>query len=421
MTLKKEECFEMEAHRSHFLPAMSLWKKLVISVVSLILFGGVITYAVYEATKATVTISIDGEEEILVQTHASTVAELMKEQEWNVQEYDQVEPSLDTEIHGNMSITWDQAKQVFVTIQNHEEIVWTTADNVEEFIDELSIEVSEHDFIAPALSEEISDKMNLIYESAFQVELTSDGEQHELWTTSTTVADFLERESVTLGELDRVEPDLETRLGEESEVKVIRVEKVTDVVEESVAFGTVTRKDNELRTGTEKVVQSGENGKVNKHYEVVLEDGEEVSRELVKTETVKEGKDRIVAVGTQPAPTVSRGSSSSSSSAGSSSSGEARSGRTLTVTATAYTAGCSGCSGITATGINLNKNRNMKVIAVDPNVIPLGSRVYVEGYGEAIAGDTGGAIKGNKIDVHVPTKSDAFRWGNRTVKVTILN
>lgn len=96
-------------------------------------------------------------------------------------------------------------------------------------------------------------------------------------------------------------------------------------------------------------------------------------------------------------------------------------GQTITVTATAYTAQCAGCSGITATGINLNQDRNAKVIAVDPNVIPLGSKVYVEGYGEAIAGDTGGAIKGNKIDIHVPTKNDAFNWGVRTVNVTILN
>lgn len=96
-------------------------------------------------------------------------------------------------------------------------------------------------------------------------------------------------------------------------------------------------------------------------------------------------------------------------------------GNTLTVTATAYTAECAGCSGITATGINLNQNRQAKVIAVDPNVIPLGSKVYVEGYGEAIAGDTGGAIKGNKIDIHVPTKKEAYNWGVRTVNITVLN
>ncbi|WP_338751717.1 3D domain-containing protein [Bacillus sp. FJAT-52991] len=92
----------------------------------------------------------------------------------------------------------------------------------------------------------------------------------------------------------------------------------------------------------------------------------------------------------------------------------------LTVRATAYTAYCNGCSGITATGINLRKNPNAKVIAVDPKVIPLGSKVYVEGYGEAIAGDKGGAIKGNKIDVHMPTKKKAYDWGVRTVKVKVL-
>ncbi|WP_058308822.1 3D domain-containing protein [Gracilibacillus massiliensis] len=96
-------------------------------------------------------------------------------------------------------------------------------------------------------------------------------------------------------------------------------------------------------------------------------------------------------------------------------------GETITVSATAYTAKCEGCSGITATGINLLENPNMKLIAVDPNVIPLGTRVHVEGYGEAIAGDTGGAINGNKIDLHVPTKDEAYAWGRRTVDVTILD
>lgn len=96
-------------------------------------------------------------------------------------------------------------------------------------------------------------------------------------------------------------------------------------------------------------------------------------------------------------------------------------GATLTVSATAYTAECYGCSGITATGVNLNNNRNAKVIAVDPDVIPLGTKVYVEGYGEAIAADTGGAINGNKIDLHVPTRSEALDWGVRTVEVTILD
>src|SRR5699024_3673524 len=79
----------------------------------------------------------------------------------------------------------------------------------------------------------------------------------------------------------------------------------------------------------------------------------------------------------------------------------------LMVNATAYTAHCNGCSGVTRTGLNLRKNPNLKVNAVDPRVIKLGTKVHVEGYGYAIAGDTGGAIKGKKIDVFIPNKSRA--------------
>ncbi|WP_026582794.1 LysM peptidoglycan-binding domain-containing protein [Bacillus sp. J33] len=100
---------------------------------------------------------------------------------------------------------------------------------------------------------------------------------------------------------------------------------------------------------------------------------------------------------------------------------EETSQKVFTMEATAYTANCEGCSGITATGINLKENPNQKVISVDPSVIPLGTKVHVEGYGEAIAGDTGGAIKGNKIDIFIPSKEDAVNFGRQTVKVTILD
>jgi 3D (Asp-Asp-Asp) domain-containing protein len=93
--------------------------------------------------------------------------------------------------------------------------------------------------------------------------------------------------------------------------------------------------------------------------------------------------------------------------------------KVLNMTATAYTASCKNCSGITATGLNLKKNPNLKVISVDPKVIPLGTKVYVEGYGYAIAADKGSAVKGNKIDVFIPNQQRALNWGKKTVKVTI--
>lgn len=96
-------------------------------------------------------------------------------------------------------------------------------------------------------------------------------------------------------------------------------------------------------------------------------------------------------------------------------------GKEMSMTATAYTAYCQGCSGVTYTGIDLRSNPNQKVIAVDPNIIPLGSRVWVEGYGEAIAGDIGGAIKGNIIDVFLEDKQEALKWGRKTVTIKILD
>ncbi|MEX0414307.1 cell wall-binding protein EntA [Bacillus sp. C30] len=105
---------------------------------------------------------------------------------------------------------------------------------------------------------------------------------------------------------------------------------------------------------------------------------------------------------------------------------EPSNGRELTVVATAYTAhpsengGTYGGRVLTAMGHDLTANPNMKMIAVDPKVIPLGSKVWVEGYGEAIAGDTGGAIKGNRIDILLGSDSAANKWGRKTVKVKIL-
>lgn len=102
------------------------------------------------------------------------------------------------------------------------------------------------------------------------------------------------------------------------------------------------------------------------------------------------------------------------------------SGKEFYVTATAYTndplenGKQPGEHVYTKMGYDLTANPNMKVIAVDESVIPLGSRVWVEGYGVAIAGDTGGAIKGHKIDVFMPDKAAAAAWGRRTVRVVVL-
>lgn len=118
----------------------------------------------------------------------------------------------------------------------------------------------------------------------------------------------------------------------------------------------------------------------------------------------------------------SSASSSESSSTPESSTGESStpgtgSGRVLQMESTAYSWREAGASNLSATGIDLSKQSN--VVAVDPSVIPLGSLVKVSGYGFAIAGDTGGAIQGNIIDVHFDSVDQCRLWGRRQVTVEI--
>lgn len=95
------------------------------------------------------------------------------------------------------------------------------------------------------------------------------------------------------------------------------------------------------------------------------------------------------------------------------------SGRTMQMESTGYSCAESVNTYFTAMGIDLRQNS--QVVAVDPSVIPLGSMVEVSGYGIAIAGDTGGAIKGNIIDCHFPTVEQCIQWGRRSVTVTVIS
>lgn len=403
--------------------------KYLISIIGFVVALAAIFYAVFEMSKHTVTVSIDGTEEVVLSTHADTVADLFAEEDWDTSQYDVIEPAPSTKINEDTEVLWKQAKEVAVTTDGETETVWTTQEDVKGLLDELSIEYNEHDELEPQVDTAITDNMNVQYDSAFLVTLKSDGEEQEIWTTSTTVADFLDREEIELGDLDRVEPVVEDRLDKESIVQVTRIEKVTDVVEESISYETITKNDDSIDKGKEEIEEEGEEGTLEKTYELVLEDGEEVSRELVKTETTKDQTDRVVAVGTREAAVASKSEeplkeekqeTKIASEQVEAPAEKPKADKSFTMTATAYTASCAGCSGVTATGIDLNSNRNMKVVAVDPSVIPLGSKVHVEGYGTAIAGDTGGAISGNKIDLHVPSQAEAERFGRKQVKVTVV-
>ena len=394
-------------------------KQIAVTVLSLILFVTIISVVLFEGTKESVTLDVNGEQQ-KIKTHAHTVGALLSEQEIEVAEFDVVTPSVNTPVEDGLSIRWEQSQQVAIQVDQDKKSIWTTDNTVEDVLAEAGIEVTEHDVVSPGLQEQLGEDNSISVQKAFEVTLNDGGEEKEVWSTSTTVADFLKRENIHLDDDDRLNRKAEGYLKPGSIVEVVRVEKVTDVVEEPANFVVETRNDPKLLKGREKVVQQGKKGAVSRKFEIVKENGKEVSRKLLAETTITEPQKKIVAVGSKvmvaDASTKSKGVAVSRSNSAAPSEG-----KEFYVTATAYTAHCNGCSGITRTGINLRTNPKVKVIAVDPKIIPLGSKVWVEGYGHAVAGDTGGAIKGMKIDLHVPSKSEAYKFGKRKVKMKIID
>ena len=378
------------------------------SVAVFILATGIIFY---ESTKKTVALSLDGKKQ-MVKTHADTINELLQELDVEVGKEDYLSLAKGTEVSDDLKVVWTPAVEVSLTIDGETTSNWTLSETVGEFLKEEGIQLRAEDKVSESMDEAIEEDMNITIEKAFPIALKVGNEKREIWSTSTTVADFLKSEKVSLNKLDKVSPALSNRLTQESAVTVTRVEKVTDVVEEPISYETIKRTDPSLEKGKEKIITEGQEGLISKTYELTRENGKTISKELVSEKTVQEKVDQVVAIGTkEKKATVTKVSSPSTSSS---------SAEEYHVTATAYTSGCNGCTGKTATGINLRANPNAKVIAVDPSFIPLGTKVYVEGYGYATAADTGGAVSGKKIDVFVPSTADAYSWGVKTVKIKVF-
>ncbi|WP_026908523.1 G5 and 3D domain-containing protein [Paucisalibacillus globulus] len=374
-----------------------------IGIVVLLTFASVM---LFYATQNEIVFT-ENEKDRTIHTHADTVEELLEEVGIKVGVHDALSHELNAEIADGMKIEYKKANKVVVTIDGKEEEYFTVEDTVKDFLNGLNLSVSEHDDVSHQLEEVITDGLTLSITKAYQVMINDGGNEASVWATGGSVNDLLKSNDIQLSAFDKVNPALDQTVSKDTIISIVRVEKKNEEVTDSIAFKTETREDSSLAKGKEQVIAAGEDGTVVKTYEVIYENGEEVNRELVTEEVTKESKNRIVAIGTKEQQNLVTLSDSS--------------GKEFTMTASAFTSDCSGCSGYTATGIDLKANPNIKVIAVDPSIIPLGTKVWVEGYGEAIAGDTGSNISGMRIDIHVPTKADAYKWGVRKVKVKILD
>lgn len=237
------------------------------------------------------------------------------------------------------------------------------------------------------------------------VSIRSNGATRQVRTAQTTVGATLREAGIRLGALDRVTPPADERIRDGITITVVRVREAIEAVKQPTAFGAVRKFDTSLRPGVVRVEREGERGEKVVRYLVRYEDGQPVSRTAVGVEVLKEPVDKVVTIG-------SRG--------GYTSRGTYRTRQVKRMLATAYDPGPQSCgryaSGRTSTGLKAGYG----VVAVDPKVIPLGTDLYIEGYGYAVAGDRGSAIKGNRIDLGFDTYAEAIRFGRKWVTVHVL-
>ena len=223
------------------------------------------------------------------------------------------------------------------------------------------------------------------------VQLMVDGKAMAFRTYTQTVGDMLVERGVTFGNFDRVRPTSDTPLRDRMTVRVIRVS--TSTLEERILVPppVVYVDDPEMDVGTDRILEGGRIGTVVRRYKITYEDGEQVSRDLIFSSELVAPEERVISRGArvilaEPVPIV-----------GFDESLIPPEGRPMEVWLTWYNEVSAG-GNITFTGVPLR----FGLCATDPSVIPLGTRLYVPGYGECLAADTGGAIIGAKVDLGYP-------------------
>lgn len=298
---------------------------------------------------------------------------------------------------GVSSFAW---KQVSIQVDGEKIVTRTFAGNVAQLLTENNITLGAEDIVTPALDAPLTKQMTVQVQRAVPVIIEADGQEKEVLSPpSATVAEVLNKAGIVVNQEDRLAPGANHTIAAGERIKVTRITTEIVTSQEEINYQVKRRSNAQIEKGINQTIQKGQKGLVEKTYRVAYEDGQEISRELLTTKTVKEPVSEIISVGALDV--ASRGGQSF------------RFERVFTATATAYTH----TGNRTKTGVW----PQVGTIAVDPTVIALGTRVYVEGYGFGVAQDVGSAIKGSRIDVFVDSEAAAVRWGVRQVRVYVLS
>ncbi len=280
---------------------------------------------------------------------------------------------------------------------------WTYRTTVGEVLEESGIRLRAKDRVTPSLDTRLETGLRIVVRRSFGVTLVADGKKRAMTTASATVEELLGEAGIRLRPRDRVYPVMDAVLRPGAAVRVVRIETRIVSREERVPYARLSRPDATLPRGMTRVAQQGRPGVRLRRVAVTMADGAVIERQLLSEALLQPPQDRIMQVGTRRMFATR---------------GEFAGKEIVHMEATAYAPWHGrGVDGTTAIGLRAGYG----VVAVDPRVIPLRSRLFIEGYGRAVAGDTGGAIKGHRIDLGFNTAKEAYRFGRRPVRVYILS
>lgn len=296
--------------------------------------------------------------------------------------------------------------------------VKTRVESVDELLEEAGIEVNEADKLNVPADARINNNDEIIVTRGKRVTIKTNQGEKVVNVTKADAADALVQAGIIPGENDEI-------TAEGDIIRLVEVKNDKDVTTEPVSFETEYIEDDGLPEGETSVISEGSEGVKEIISAVVYRDNEEVSREVISEDITLPPKNRIIAKGTaKPTPAPKAGSKAVFASAKDSGNyiNGMRYSRKINMSATAYSTSPSENGGYSVSA--MGNPLCYGIVAVDPSVVPLGSKVYVTSsdgswsYGVASAEDTGGAIKGNKIDLCYDGSTGGF--GRRNCVVYIL-
>ena len=324
-------------------------------------------------------------------------------------------------VHGQSS------KQFVLVIDGQVQALETRETLLADVLAKAQISLQPHDEISLGLSDKLQDGDRVVITRAKQVSLTADGKTKTLFTTESTIGPAIKKLGIELKGSDKIFPSLDTTVAANMEIKIVRINKQNVQRTESLPFRIIKTADPSLPKGTVRVAQAGKPGIMIHHIEKVYQDGELASMRLLGKEVQLVTKDKIIAVGTKAIPkpvVVVKTSKTSPTTAKVSRNVASKAGVDFdykkvlkNVSMTAYSSEEPGIGTRTASGTRVTEGRT---IAVDPDIIPMGWWVYIEGLGFRRAEDTGGAINGNKIDVYYDSLSNARSFGRKSRTVYVI-